>query len=301
MARAIVAGLDGSTESFAAADWAAREALRRSVALRLVHAWEPGPYSYIPMGGPEPDPEWAGRVPQEAAEVIKERYPQLAIDASEQVDHPVAVLTEAARDAELLVLGSRGLSGLTGFLVGSVALAVVARVERPVVLVRAEPEPKERGVPGESAASGAQAAAQPRVVLGLKLGRMSDALLEFAFDAAQRRSAQLQVVHTWNFPPVYGYAAGGVDPTLLQDVAREESRALTEALVPWRDRFPGVEVVELVESGRPGAQLTEHASGADLVVVGRRIRRSPIGTHVGPVVHSVMHHCAAPIAVVAHD
>ncbi|MDX3241366.1 universal stress protein [Streptomyces sp. ME18-1-4] len=38
--RPVVAGLDGSKESLAAADWAAREALRRGLTLRLVHAWE---------------------------------------------------------------------------------------------------------------------------------------------------------------------------------------------------------------------------------------------------------------------
>ncbi|MGW0821666.1 universal stress protein [Streptomyces sp. NPDC002845] len=49
----------------------------------------------------------------------------------------VAALLAAAEEAELLVLGSRGLSGVTGFVVGSVSQRVVARSPRPVVLVRA--------------------------------------------------------------------------------------------------------------------------------------------------------------------
>ncbi len=51
-------------------------------------------------------------------------------------EQPVTALLAAAEEADLLVLGSRGLGGVTGFIVGSVALAVVARTERPVVLVR---------------------------------------------------------------------------------------------------------------------------------------------------------------------
>ncbi|MFF1323610.1 universal stress protein [Streptomyces chartreusis] len=40
---------------------------------------------------------------------------------------------------------------------------------------------------------------------------------------------------------------------------------------------------------------------AALVVVGRRSRRAQIGGHVGPVTHALLHHAAAPVAVVPHD
>ncbi|MEU9135310.1 universal stress protein [Streptomyces sp. NPDC048404] len=40
MLRPVVVGLDGSPECLGAADWAAREALRRGLPLRLVHASE---------------------------------------------------------------------------------------------------------------------------------------------------------------------------------------------------------------------------------------------------------------------
>lgn len=50
----------------------------------------------------------------------------------------------------------------------------------------------------------------------------------------------------------------------------------------------------------PANHLVDASRKASLVVVGRKIRRSPIGAHIGPVTHAVLHHSTAPVAVVAH-
>lgn len=310
--RPVVAGLDGSPESLAAADWAAREARHRGVSLRLLHAWEPATYTHLGLGGPEPPPEWAARLPREAAEELRERYPDLAVVPEDHADAAVTVLTQAAEEAELLVLGSRGLSGLTGFLVGSVAMGVVARAERPVVLVRAPGQAKHRheesdgrrqppaGVRDPEGGTGSGAPPRQEVVLGAKLSPESEELFRFAFDAAARREVPLRAVHTWNFPPVFGYAAGVPDPSVLRDLGAEERQALEAALAPWRRAYPQVEVKLDVVAGRAGPHLAEVGASAQLVVVGRRQRRGPVGTRIGPVVHAVMHHCAAPVAVIPH-
>ncbi|MFJ5273290.1 universal stress protein [Streptomyces sp. NPDC088358] len=152
------------------------------------------PTAYAPSVGPALQRNWAERVPREAEEDLRRRYPDLRISADQVDGQPVPVLLAAAADAELLVLGSRGLSGIGGFMVGSVALSVVARAANPVVLVRAEelngsdPRPTEPPF-GE-------------VVLGLDLRRPADALFEFAFDAAARRASALTVVHGWTVPTV---------------------------------------------------------------------------------------------------
>lgn len=49
MSRTVTVGLDGSPESLAAADWAAREAHLRAVPLRVVHAGERQPHAYAPF------------------------------------------------------------------------------------------------------------------------------------------------------------------------------------------------------------------------------------------------------------
>ncbi len=129
MVRSVVAGLDGSPESRAAAEWAAREAKLRGLPLKLVQVWEPvpAPMAQAPLLGAETHEHWTERIPREAAEGIRLRHPGVDVTVEQVTGTPADALVSAAKDAELLVLGSRGLSGVGGFLVGSVGFSVVAR------------------------------------------------------------------------------------------------------------------------------------------------------------------------------
>ncbi|MGP3948983.1 universal stress protein [Streptomyces sp. 7N604] len=300
MSRTVTAGLDGSRESLAAAAWAAREARRRGLPLRLVHAWEAQPYVTDPLVGPIAQRHWSERIPREAVAALRQQYPGVEITADQIAGETAAVLSAAAEDAELLVLGSRGLSGVAGFLVGSVALATVARARGPVVLVRAgevaedEHQPDSQGLPSTTTP-------YRDVVLGLDLTRPCDEVIEFAFDAAARRAAVLRVVHGWSLPPIHGYGPEAIAPEPDDDFGARQDRALSDALRPWRAKFPGVEVIEQAMIGRPAHHLVDASADAGVMVVGRRNRRSPVGTHIGPVTHAVLHRSSAPVAVVPHD
>lgn len=125
-------------------------------------------------------------------------------------------------------------------------------------------------------------------------------MIEFAIDAALRRATSLQVVHGFSLPPYFAYGLPD-DPELNAKVAAEWASALTEVLRPWRQKFPSLEVVEHSRAGKAADQLVAASHDASLVVVGHRIRRSPVGAHIGPVTHAVLHHAAAPVAVVPHD
>ncbi|MFE5374929.1 universal stress protein [Streptomyces mirabilis] len=306
MPRTVTVGLDGSPESRAAADWAAREAKLRGLALKLVNVWEPvpEPIAQAPLLGPETHQHWSersemgappaegwGRIPREAAEELRAAHPEVDVLIKHVTGRPAEVLTDAAKDAEPLVLGSRGLSGVGGFMVGSVGLAVVAHAECPVVLVRAE---------GDTSGTGSAVPPSRPVVLGLDTRAPDDTLIGFAFEAAVLHGASLRVVHGWNEPP---YIAYGLPPDLELNarLGAEEAAAVSEVLRPWRKKFSTVDVVEDSLSGKAANRLVDASAEASLVVVGRRIRRSPLGAHIGPITHAVLHHATAPVAVVPHD
>ncbi|MFJ4557393.1 universal stress protein [Streptomyces massasporeus] len=302
MARTITVGLDGSTESRAAAEWAAREAALRQVPVRLLHVWQPvpEPMAQAPILGAETHRHWTERIPREAAEGLRLRHPRVEVTTEQRAGAPAELLLEAARDAELLVLGSRALSGLAGFLVGSVGQSVVARTEVPVVLVRAGEQAADEHVKDPAGIPSAATAFRP-VVVGLDTGSPDESVLAFAFEEALRRGAPLAALRVWNLPSyTYSYSmAAGYDPR--EALAQAQAEALTEALLPWREKYPDVEVIEQSRLGSPAYHLIDAAHDASLVVVGRRVRRSPLGVHIGAVTHAVMHHATTPVAVVAHD
>ena len=301
MSRNVTVGLDGSPESRAAAEWAAREAKLRGLPLRLVHVWEPvpEPMAQAPLLGAETQAHWSERIPRETAEGLRLRHPGVHVEMEQISGRPMDALAEAAKDAELLVLGSRGLSGIGGFLVGSVGMAVIAHTETPVVLVRAGEQAADEHEADPAGIPSAATAYRP-VVLGLDTGHPHDAVIAFAFEEAARRGTALRVVHGWNLPPYFAYGLPA-DPELNAELGRQDAAALAGVLRPWRQKYPEIEVVEVSRCGSPANQVIDASREASLVVVGRRTRRSPIGAHIGPVTHAVLHHATAPVAVVAHD
>ncbi|MFE6485646.1 universal stress protein [Streptomyces sp. NPDC057757] len=313
MPRTVTAGLDGSRESPAAAEWAAREAKLRGLPLKLVNVREPLP---VPMAratllGTEPQQhgsersetgvpqaEGWGRIGSESAEGLRLRHPGVEITAEQVSGRPGEALAHLAEDAALLVLGSRGLGGVGGFLVGSVGLAVVAHADRPVVLVRAGEQAADEHLMDPTGIPSAAAPYRP-VVLGLNTEDPDPSLVEFAFDAADRRATSLRVVHGWNPPPYYANGLSS-DLGLQTELSQQEATVLTEVLRPWRQKFPAVEVIEESRYGTAAIHLVDASREASLVVVGRRVRRSPLGARIGPITHAVLHHATAPVAVVPH-
>ncbi|MEO3977890.1 universal stress protein [Streptomyces sp. CAU 1734] len=299
MSRTVTVGIDGSRESLAAAEWAAREAKLRELPLRVVNVREPVPFVQAPFLGDEDQRKWTEYIPREAAEGLRRRHPELEITSEQLKGRPGDVLTEAAAEADLLVLGSSGLSSFGGFLVGSVGQAVVSRTERPVVLVRAPEAGEHDRLPAADAQVPPIAPDGP-VVLGLDANAPDELLIGFAFAEAARRDAPLRVVHSWNLPPYFAYGLPP-DPELDERLGAAEAAALSAALDPWRRKYPAVEVVEQAEPGRAVDQLVAASDGASLLVVGRRIRRATaFGGRIGSVAHAVLHHSAAPVAVIPH-
>ncbi|MFB6653501.1 universal stress protein [Streptomyces microflavus] len=288
MKKAVVVGVDGSPESLAAAGWAAREAVLRDLPLRIVHAWLWQPLDIPLVQNRDAEAQAARAVLREAEEQVSARYPELPVSSRVLPETAVVALLAEAERSALLCLGTRGHGALLGFLLGSYGQQVIAGANGPVVSVRAydgEYPVRESG----------------EVVVGQQGSPEESAdVLGFAFEAASVRGVPLRAVRAWSLPPVYTWsaslaladAAGGLEPF--------ERKELQEALAPWRDRFPGVQVIEHVEVGSAGQILVEESAEAQLMVVGRRARRAPIGTRIGSAAHAALHHARCPVAVVPH-
>ena len=136
----IVVGIDGSDGSRHALQWAVEEAQIRRAHLIAVHAWHlPAATVGSPYAAAMSDPE---AFAEAAADILHDTLAEIdtsgvAEGVDQRVVHapPAQGLLEAAEGAHLLVVGSRGLGGFKGLLLGSVSQQVAHHATSPVVIV----------------------------------------------------------------------------------------------------------------------------------------------------------------------
>jgi nucleotide-binding universal stress UspA family protein len=134
----VVVGVDGSAASKQALRWAARQAKLRGDKLRVVGTWEyPLKFGWAPPLPPEYNPsrETATMLHEVVDEVVATEGP-VEIETVVSEGRPAPALIEAARDADLLVVGTRGHGELIGLLFDSVGERCVTHAPCPVVVVR---------------------------------------------------------------------------------------------------------------------------------------------------------------------
>lgn len=133
----VLAGVDGSVPSRLALEWAVTEARLRHGEVRVVTAWEFPPVTVGTEGlVPDPDvfPQTARRLQNEALKRVDSQG--LTVTGEVVQGNAAAMLLRAAENADLLVVGSRGLGGFTGLLLGSVSTQVIHHSPCPVLVVR---------------------------------------------------------------------------------------------------------------------------------------------------------------------
>ncbi|MCW2947219.1 MAG: Universal stress protein UspA and related nucleotide-binding protein-like protein [Actinoallomurus sp.] len=282
---AIIVGADGSDHSLRAIEWAAEEAARRGLALRIVNAAAPWLYD-TPI-----DPrlgavrKWlltsGEEVIAEAIAVARARDTDLDVDGEAVPGGAARALLERARDASMVVVGSHGVGTVAGLLLGSTALQVVTHAPVPTVVVR-HLEP----------------VARQEIAVGVDGSAVGEAALGFAFEEAGLRKARLRVIHVWSDPRSAGL--GEMMPLVYDPgiVAEDQIRRLGESLAAWREKYPDIQVVSEVVHGRPARVLAGASARADLLAVGTRGRGGFAGLLLGSVSHGLLHHAHCPLAVV---
>ncbi|MFF8670055.1 universal stress protein [Streptomyces sp. NPDC015242] len=284
----LVVGVDGSEPSLRAVDWAADEAELRGVPLRVVYAclWQRYEGAALARDLGEP----AGRpLPQDiagaAAQRARARHPRLRVTTDVVFEEPEYALVREGRGAAALVLGSRGRSGITELLLGSVSLTVAGHADCPVIVLRGSHDnqatPPVRG----------------RVVVGVGDDAKDSAAVRFAVEEARRRGVALEAVRAWRCP-----AHETTDhPLLAGEPARlHEEKAAEELATAVQDVPADVEVRRRTVEGHAREVLVDASHEADLLVVGARRRPGHRGPQLGRIAHGALHRSACPVAVVPH-
>lgn len=137
----VVVAVDGSDASKQAVRWAANTANKRGIPLRLASSYTMPQFLYAE--GMVPPQELFDDLQAEALEKINEARdiahevaPEIKIGHTIAEGSPIDMLLEMSPDATMIVMGSRGLGGLSGMVMGSVSGAVVSHAKCPVVVVR---------------------------------------------------------------------------------------------------------------------------------------------------------------------
>lgn len=137
----MVAGVDGSPASIAALRWAIRQAEVTGSSLDAVMAWEfpiaTGSYGWAPTA-PFDDTDYRELAAKTLNDAVAEVSPPPGVTVNQIVTegNPAQVLLEAAKDADLLVVGNRGHSAFVDALIGSVSVRCLHHAACPVVIVR---------------------------------------------------------------------------------------------------------------------------------------------------------------------
>ncbi|MEU8251333.1 universal stress protein [Nonomuraea sp. NPDC048916] len=281
MSRPIVVGIDGSESANTALDWAVGDAARRGHPLRIVHVREPWKSEHHhTMGGDElTRTEHDALMLAAAAARARTLAPGLEVTTAHLTGAVIARLLTESETADTLVVGNRGLGGFAGLVLGSVGLHLAGHAHSPLVIVRA-PAHVGNGV----------------VVAAYDGSGDADAALEYALKQAAALGARVLVVYAERYPALAPQGAG-YGPLLGGAFADVETE-IRQRLAPWREKYPGVEIIESIVQGHPVPILAAASRTADLVVIGPHGLGGFASAVLGSVTHGVIHRVHCPVAVV---
>jgi nucleotide-binding universal stress UspA family protein len=287
--RPMTVGVDGTEAARRAARWAAEEAVRRGVGLRLVHAVRAAamsyPEGYVPPRGFFDALEVEARgLLDDARADVHSCYPALEVQLELCIAHPVAALVGESERAGVVVLGGRERGGVEGLLAGSTAVSVAAHARSPVAVIRGS--------------GGPNLPVSGPVVVGVDGSPASEAAVAFAFDEASMRRVELVAVHTWTefaSDADYIYARQAIWD--WEPIEAEQRAMLAERLAGWQEKYPDVSVRRVVARGKPARALLSVAADAALLVVGSRGRGGFAGMLLGSVSRKLIHHATCPLVI----
>lgn len=285
----VVVGFDGSPAAAVALDWGAEAAQAHGVPLTILTARPDAEADIIALpdgaGAEIVEPDIAEML-AEAADHVRTSHPDLPVATLVQPESPVDGLLQASATAQMIVIGSRGLGGFEGLLVGSTAMNITPYAQCPVVV---------QYVPDEATTAARSAARHPNeVVVGFDGSHFSEDALVFALRHAAAAGLGVAVVFvskgSKEAEPVQIVTD---DPDLSESLQEDLADAMHIAKA-----HPDVPVTYFHGVGRPAGVLIHEASGSPLAVIGARGRGGFTQLLLGSVGLQMLLHAECPVAIV---
>jgi nucleotide-binding universal stress UspA family protein len=279
--RGVVVGVDGSSESLAAVDWAARAADLHDARLTVVATYS------VPI---TPDPG-IGDIPGEMRREAH-RAAQTACDrigphrpGGRDVEQVVVagnaahVLSERSKSCDLVVVGRRGLGALGRMILGSTSSALAASAPGAVAVVPA----------------GTTTSDPHRIRVGVDREDDPD-VLGAAFAEAELRGCRLEVLHVIGTDPISS-AFLEMDPVAASwhEAAKTD---LADRVARWSEKHPRVTCSVTIQRGEPVPALLHGLTPDDLLVVGGRRHERILGRMLRSVPDAVLRAAPCPVIVV---
>jgi len=297
-----VLGTDGSECARHAAQWAVEHAPGRADTVRIATAWNiPTVPSLAPMG--PVSPSWDVRAVQTAAtseadeaarrfrdglvlEAGVDSEPEISVETAVSEGPTTSVLLDAAHDAGLLILGSRGLGGFSRLVLGSTSTQCATHAAVPTAIV-----------PLHAPVRHAQ-----RIVVAFDGSDNSMTALAWALQFADT-DAVIDCVMVWDVTPIVVGADQFFFPE-ASELARDRFEHLVDEVVHEVEGERGRKIQAQIErhfvEGRPRTELSRVADDADLVVMGARGHGAIGSAILGSVSTWLLHQVECPMVVVPH-
>lgn len=289
----VVVGVDGSEASEEALAWALDDAAAVSAEVVAVGCWMPSMGPVSPFGGAEIVPD--NDLTDVTRDMVRAEVSGIGSHGPVGVEvregRPSTSLLDAAahHGAAELVVGSRGMSAVADFLLGSVAAECATHADRPVVVV--------------PSSDGDELHRYRRVVVGTDASSASLGAVRWALDYARRHDSTVRLVSAWRGRTRHGVGAVGICDLErdTQEMDLDTLVGLVTSSVLGHLPAAGMDEAGELEPGSASATarvLTEEARAADLLVVGARGVGGYEGLVRGSVTTQVLHHLVGPTVVV---
>ncbi|QCB94526.1 universal stress protein [Cellulomonas shaoxiangyii] len=293
----ILVGVDGSVAGLHALDWATHEARTRGARLRLLVAYALPSFTVAGLDGAYAviDDETIRAGAQSVLDEALLHVGRCGVPVEGRVvtGDAAAVLVDASRTADLVVVGTRGRGGFAERLLGTVSSALPAHSWCPTVVVPL------RGADGRPVKDD-PAPVRPirRIVVGVDGSPSAEVALRLAIREAEAWGAELIAVSGVPVNAMAGVLAWLPSAVDHDQVLRDAAEGLDVVVDRALAQHPGVTVKRHVLDGTGAELLTEFSVATDLIVVGSRGRGGFAGLLLGSTSQAVLHHTRCPVMVV---